>query len=188
MSFLTEKIPPILIEDNYYKFRRLGIDEVSDIIGIVCKLVTDGYDRLAMRATFIRELATSGMTVDEEGNFDPNQMQAYMGWLTMALGVEDIKDKFKEFIVKTLYKSDESGSLRGDNVTHAEISNPELFPAYSVAYLALFLVLHPDFELLKNAVEEGTKLPFFRQASENLTKKVNENLTEMAQSFVDTQS
>jgi len=170
MSTINEYIPVMEIEENFYKFRRMGIDEVEAVIKMATKLTTEGFSHLQIRLQFLREIgATEAFRDQETGEYDTAKVNNLLMMLTMAFGVQEIKNSFYELVAATLRKTDADGKLRGEYVTVAELRDPELFPAYSIAHLGLHLVMHPDFELLKNALVEGSKLPFFRRTLEEVT-------------------
>ena len=170
MSTINEYIPVMEIEENFYKFRRMGIDEVEAVIKMATKLTTEGFSHLQIRLQFLREIgATEAFRDQETGEYDTAKVNNLLMMLTMAFGVQEIKNSFYELVAATLRKTEADGKLRGDYVTVAELRDPELFPAYSIAHLGLHLVMHPDFELLKNALVEGSKLPFFRRTLEEVT-------------------
>ena len=172
------------IEDNFYKFRRMGIDEVEAIIKLATKLTTEGFSHLQIRLQFLREIGSTAAFRDQEtGEFNTPAVNNLLMLLTMAFGVQEIKDGFYDFICSTLRKTDEKGKEKGDYVTLAELRDPELFPAYSLAHLGLYLVMHPDFELLKNAVVEGSKLPFFRRTLEEATDLAGKEFKEALESL-----
>ena len=170
MSTINEYIPVMEIEENFYKFRRMGIDEVEAVIKMATKLTTEGFSHLQIRLQFLREIgATEAFRNQETGEYDTAKVNNLLMMLTMAFGVQEIKNSFYELVAATLRKTDADGKVRGEYVTVAELRDPELFPAYSIAHLGLHLVMHPDFELLKNALVEGSKLPFFRRTLEEVT-------------------
>ena len=170
MSTINEYIPVMEIEENFYKFRRMGIDEVEAVIKMATKLTTEGFSHLQIRLQFLREIgATEAFRDQETGEYDTAKVNNLLMMLTMAFGVQEIKNSFYELVAATLRKTDADGKVRGEYVTVAELRDPELFPAYSIAHLGLHLVMHPDFELLKNALVEGSKLPFFRRTLEEVT-------------------
>lgn len=170
MSTINEYIPVMEIEENFYKFRRMGIDEVEAVIKMATKLTTEGFSHLQIRLQFLREIgATDAFRDQETGEYDNAKVNNLLMMLTMAFGVQEIKNSFYELVAATLRKTEADGKLRGEYVTVAELRDPELFPAYSIAHLGLHLVMHPDFELLKNALVEGSKLPFFRRTLEEVT-------------------
>lgn len=171
MSSINEYIPVMEIEENFYKFRRMGIDEVEAVIKIATKLTTEGFSHLQIRLQFLREIgATNAFRDQETGEYDKASVNNLLMMLTMAFGIQEIKNSFYELVAATLRKTDKDGNGDKKNyVSIDELRDPDLFPAYSIAHLGLHLVMHPDFELLKNAVVEGSKLPFFRRTLEEVT-------------------
>lgn len=189
MSTINEYIPVMEIEDNFYKFRRMGIDEVESVIKMATKLTTEGFSHLQIRLQFLREIgATDAFRDQETGEYDTAKVNNLLMMLTMAFGVQEIKNSFYELVAATLRKTDADGKHRGDYVTVAELRDPELFPAYSLAHLGLHLVMHPDFELLKNALVEGSKLPFFRRTLEEVTDLAGKEFKETMDSLPTTQT
>ena len=172
------------IEDNFYKFRRMGIDEVEAIIKLATKLTTEGFSHLQIRLQFLREIgSTAALRDPETGEYNTPAVNNLLMLLTMAFGVQEIKEGFYAFVCSTLRKTDSEGKLKGDYVTVDELKDPDLFPAYSIAHLGLYLVMHPDFELLKNAVIEGSKLPFFRRTLEEATDLAGQEFKQTLESL-----
>lgn len=189
MSTINEYIPVMEVEENFYKFRRMGIDEVESIIKMATKLTTEGFSHLQIRLQFLREIgATDAFRDQETGEYDTAKVNNLLMMLTMAFGVQEIKNSFYELIAATLRKTDADGKRKGDYVTVAELRDPELFPAYSLAHLGLHLVMHPDFELLKNALVEGSKLPFFRRTLEEVTDLAGKEFKETLDNLPTTQA
>lgn len=184
MSTINEYIPVMEIEENFYKFRRMGIEEVEAVIKMATKLTTEGFSHLQIRLQFLREIgATDAFRDQETGDYDNAKVNNLLMMLTMAFGVQEIKNSFYELVAATLRKTDADGKRRGEYVTVAELKDPELFPAYSIAHLGLHLVMHPDFELLKNALVEGSKLPFFRRTLEEVTDLAGQEFKEALDSL-----
>lgn len=184
MSTINEYIPVMEIEENFYKFRRMGIEEVEAVIKMATKLTTEGFSHLQIRLQFLREIgATDAFRDQETGEYDNAKVNNLLMMLTMAFGVQEIKNSFYELVAATLRKTDADGKRRGEYVTVAELKDPELFPAYSIAHLGLHLVMHPDFELLKNALVEGSKLPFFRRTLEEVTDLAGQEFKEALDSL-----
>lgn len=174
---MHDYLPTMPIEGNYYKFTRLGHEEVVELLEMAAILMTEGFERLQMRVSFVREIS-KGIALNEKGELDPEQAKSYMGMLTMAFGVRDFYNKFISMCSRILYKTDEEGKLRGDYVSLADFKDRDLFPAFTLPQLCLYLIVHPDFELLKGAVVAGASIPFFRQALEDVSDLANEGLSE----------
>ena len=132
---MNDFIPVITIEDKYYKYRKLGIDDVTEILEVVSLMVTQGFERLQLRVKTLKDLASSGIHVNENGEPDPEQLRGYIAMLTLAFGIREVANAFKSFVSRSLRKTDEEGRLKGDFVSMEELSDPELFPAYSICHL-----------------------------------------------------
>lgn len=178
MSSIHEHIPLIgPIEGNYYKFTRLGHQDVVTLLELAALLLTEGFERLQLRVSFVRELS-QGIALDENGELDPQKAKEYMGMLTMAFGIQDFYNKFVGFLSEITYKTDESGREKRAFVTVEEFKDRDLFPALTLPQLLLYLLVHPDFFLLKEAVVAGMAIPFFHQALEDVSALADEGLTE----------
>lgn len=168
MASISEYIPVIPVEDKSYKFRRFGLLDIERIIRMATKVTTEGYTSLEVRLGFLREIGLSNSFRNEDGTINSNAVNAIMMNLSMALGVVEIREDFVEFMTKALYKTDPEGQEKQGYVTAEELLDPDVFPAYSWALLVLNIIMHPDFELLKQAVVEGSKIPFGHRALEEL--------------------
>lgn len=170
MSSILDQIPPIEIEGNFYKYRRLGILDIPRMLDIVTTLTTEGFEHLNIRLQFLREMSMLDQYRDPEtGEFDPSKMKGIIGHLTMAFGIQEVAAKFYLFLSEILRHTDENGILKGENVTIQELSDADRFPAYSIVWLVIWLIVHPDVELFKKAVEQGQSLPFFHRVLEEVS-------------------
>jgi hypothetical protein len=176
------------IEESFYKFRRLGMDDIADLVMMASQITTEGFQHLQIRLKFLRELGGAESFRDPvTGEYDTQKLNHLLMMLTLAFGVQSIKQGFYDLICNTLRHTDEKGKEKGEYVTLEEISDPEVFPAYSLAHLVLYLVLHPDFEILKNAVVEGSKIPFSRQILEDAMALAGDEMAKALQEAAKTE-
>lgn len=178
MSSIHDYIPVLPIEGNFYKFTRLGHQEVVDLLELAAILLTEGFERVQLRVNFVREIS-QGIALNEKGELDPQRAKEYLGMLTMAFGVRDFYNKFIQLLSNITYKCNEDGSYEGKKVyvTTDEFKDRDLFPGFTLPQLALYLLVHPDFHLMKEAVVAGMAIPFFRQAIEDVSALADEGLT-----------
>lgn len=172
-----DHIPVMEIEGNYYKYKRLGQKAIPELMQLAAMFLTDGFERLQIRVKFLKELA-GGFSLNEKGELDAQQLQQYMGLLTIAFGTGELLSRFHGFCSRNLRKTNADGTERGALVTIEELEDDELFPAYTLVQLVVWMTFHPDFELLKAAVVEGVKIPFFQQALDDVSGLAQEGLSE----------
>lgn len=165
MDSINDFLPVFELEGATYRFRRLGVRDVSALMRIVSTLTTEGWQHLQIRLGFLRELST----------LDQANTEALMGMMMIAFGVPEVEEELYKFMARILYKCDAEGNKTGD-VTVEDFTNPDIFPAFTVALSVLQLLHHPDLEMLKQAVELGVKLPFFQAAVTDAGKEAAEEL------------
>lgn len=184
MSSINEFIPVMEVEGEFYKFRRLGIDDIAELLRIGTMLTTEGFQHLQIRLNFLREIgATDSFRNPETGEYDTAKVNNLLMMVTLAFGVQEVKESFYKFVCATLRKTDVEGKVRGEYIKMDELKDPEIFPAFSIAYLSIYLVMHPDFELLKQAMVEGSKIPFFRRSLEEAQELAGKEMQQVLETL-----
>lgn len=167
MQTTEDLIPVVEIGEYRFKFKRLTTRKVTKLVRLISVLTATGWQHLQIRLSFIQELAKA----------DQASTQGLMGLMMSAFGLPEVEQEVYEFLSSIVSIENEDGTL--EDVTPDFIGDGLV--AHETLQLIMYLLVHPDVEMLRRAVEAGTNLPFFRAAVDDLDQEAKTLQTELSQ-------
>lgn len=149
MSSLLTEMAQFTIEDRVYTFKRLGIKAVFEILEITKSAWKSGILDLNIHLEHLRMVAPNQEAADKL-QITPD--------LLLFFSVDHCLEDFMSLMENHLL--DVTDKENPQRVTLADLSNEDLFPAYSLVTLAAFFLAHPDIGMFVSHFNEGKQLPF----------------------------
>ena len=137
----------ISVEGKTYRFRRLGLKDLTDLLGIVNDTVAFGYAR--GKDKFEEVFAPVIAANQEESNLSLPQKTKTMQMIIITLfGIDVVQPRIYEWLASTLGKEtkDVEGTLLYEKVSRAQLEDPGTFPLDSALDIVSGIVAHPDLE------------------------------------------
>ena len=138
------KAQPLLIEGVTYRFRRLGLKDGFEFLGLFNDIASRGFD---LGEKQFKELFHPAK---QETDSDPEyRSQVIQAAITLMLGLEITEFRIYAWLSSTLGREgiEEDGvTTKVTPVTPGQLQDPEIFPLEAAVDLLAGIASHPDLE------------------------------------------